>query len=94
MANTTIQLKYSAVTNVPPSLLSGEPAYSNTSQILFMGDGFNVFPIGGKFFTDIINAATPNISSNTLIRRDAAGNFSANTFTANSIIGAIDGGTY
>jgi len=54
MANTVIQLKFSTVTNAPPSLNIGEPAYSYQSNTLFIGtpDGTSAIAIGGKFFLD------------------------------------------
>ena len=54
MANTTIQLKYSLVTANPPSLNIGEPAYSYTSNTLFIGSpaGTGAIAIGGKFYLD------------------------------------------
>ena len=53
MANTVIQLKWSNVTTTPPSLNVAEPAYSNTSHKLFIGDSSgNVIAIGGKFYVD------------------------------------------
>ena len=54
MANTTIQLKYSLVTATPTSLNIGEPAYSYTSNTLFIGSpaGTGAIAIGGKFYLD------------------------------------------
>ena len=54
MANTTIQLKYSLVTANPPSLNIGEPAYSYTSNTLFIGSpaGTGAIAIGGQFYLD------------------------------------------
>jgi hypothetical protein len=53
MANTVIQLKYSSVTNTPPSLNVGEPAYSFSSNTLFIGDSSNnAIAIGGKYYVD------------------------------------------
>jgi hypothetical protein len=54
MANTTIQLKFSTVTAAPTSLNVGEPAYSYTSNTLFIGSpaGTGAIAIGGKFFLD------------------------------------------
>ena len=51
MANTVIQLKYSEVTATPVSLNVAEPAYSNSSGKLFIGDN-NQTPvlIGGKYY--------------------------------------------
>lgn len=54
MANTVIQLKFSTVTNTPVSLNVGEPAYSYSSNTLFIGtpDGTSAIAIGGKSFLD------------------------------------------
>ena len=84
MANTTIQLKYSDVTSTPPSLNTGEPAYSNSSNKLFIGqsDG-SVVAIGGKYYTALIDAATSANTASTIVKRDADNNFTAGTITAN-----------
>ena len=84
MANTTIQLKYSDITNTPPSLNTGEPAYSNTTNKLFIGqsDG-SVVAIGGKYFTALIDAATSANTASTIVKRDANNDFTAGTITAN-----------
>jgi len=54
MANTTIQLKFSTATATPSSLNVAEPAYSYTSNILFIGSpaSTGAIAIGGKFFLD------------------------------------------
>jgi hypothetical protein len=54
MANTTIQLKFSNTTAVPTSLNVAEPAYSYSSNTLFIGspDGTGSLAIGGKFYLD------------------------------------------
>jgi hypothetical protein len=54
MANTVIQLKFSTVTNTPPSLNVAEPAYSYSSNTLFIGtpDSASAIAIGGKFYVD------------------------------------------
>ena len=54
MANTTIQLKYSNTTATPSSLNVAEPAYSYSSNTLFIGspDGLGSLAIGGKFYVD------------------------------------------
>jgi hypothetical protein len=54
MANTTIQLKFSTTTAVPTSLNVAEPAYSYSSNTLFIGspDGTGSLAIGGKFYLD------------------------------------------
>ena len=84
MANTTIQLKYSDITNTPPSLNTGEPAYSNTTNKLFIGqsDG-SVVAIGGKYYTALVDAATSANTASTIVKRDADNNFTAGTITAN-----------
>ena len=84
MANTTIQLKYSDITNTPPSLNTGEPAYSNTTNKLFIGqsDG-SVVAIGGKYFTALVDAATSANTASTIVKRDSNNDFTAGTITAN-----------
>ena len=89
MSNTVIQLKYSNLTSVPPTLNVAEPAYSNVSNKLFIGDGTTVVAIGGKYYTDIIDAKSSANSSNTLVFRDNLGDFSARKITAN-LVGAFD----
>jgi hypothetical protein len=91
MANTVIQLKYSNVTSVPPTLNVAEPAYSNVSNKLFIDDGTGVVAIGGKYYTEIIDAATTAATANTLVLRDADGSASFNVVTANSFSGNIVG---
>ena len=91
MANTVIQLKYSNVTSVPPTLNVAEPAYSNVSNKLFIDDGTGVVAIGGKYYTDIVDAATSADTGSTLVLRDATGNASFNRVTANSFSGNIIG---
>lgn len=78
MANTVLQLKWSEFTSVPPSLNVAEPAYSNVSNKLFIGLSDNsVVAIGGKYYTDIVDAATSSNTSSTLIKRGTDGGFSA-----------------
>ena len=91
MANTVIQLKYSNVTSVPPTLNVAEPAYSNVSNKLWIDDGTGVVAIGGKYYTDIIDAATSADTANTLVLRNAVGSASFNVITANSFSGNIVG---
>jgi hypothetical protein len=54
MANTVIQLKFSTATATPSSLNVAEPAYSYTSNILYIGSpaSTGAIAIGGKFFLD------------------------------------------
>jgi trimeric autotransporter adhesin len=91
MANTVIQLKYSNITSVPPTLNVAEPAYSNVSNKLFIDDGTGVVAIGGKYYTDIIDAATNAATANSLVLRDPTGNASFNRVIANSFSGNIIG---
>jgi hypothetical protein len=76
---------------VPPTLNVAEPAYSNVSNKLFIDDGTGVVAIGGKYYTDIIDAATSADTANTLVLRDATGNASFNSVIANSFSGNIVG---
>jgi hypothetical protein len=41
-----------------------------------------IHAIGGKYFTDIIDAATNANTASTIVKRDASGNFAAGTITA------------
>lgn len=91
MANTVIQLKYSNVTGQPPTLNVAEPAYSSVTGVLWIDDGTGVVPIGGKSYTDKIDAATSAATGNTLVKRDLTGNASFNYLFANNISGNITG---
>jgi hypothetical protein len=91
MSNTVIQLKYSNVTDTPPTLNVAEPAYSNVSNKLWIGDGTSVVAIGGKHYTDQIDAATSEATGNTIVIRDLTGNASFNYITANIVNAQIDG---
>jgi len=83
MANTVIQLKYSEGTATPASLNVAEPAYSNSSNKLFIGlSGNQVIAIGGKYYTDLVDAATDANTVSTIVKRDASGMFSATAVKA------------
>lgn len=83
MANTVIQLKYSLATATPASLNVAEAAYSFSSNKLFIGNNTNgVITIGGKYYTDLVDAATDANTASAIVKRDASGNFSATTITA------------
>jgi hypothetical protein len=83
MANTVIQLKFSEVTATPASLNVAEPAYSNNSNKLFIGlAGNQVIAIGGKYYTDLVDAATDANTVSTIVKRDASGMFSATAVKA------------
>ena len=94
-----IRIKRSAVSGNPATLAAGELAYSslvdngsNGGDRLYIGAGtetngnaVNHVVIGGKYFTDIINAATNSNTASTLVKRDGSGNFSAGTITADLV---------
>jgi hypothetical protein len=84
MANTVIQLKQSTVTDIPPQLNIGEPAYSYTSNTLFIGtaDGLSTVNIGGLFYTTQLDEATDANTASKLVKRDADGSFSATAVRA------------
>jgi hypothetical protein len=83
MANTVIQLKFSEGTATPASLNVAEPAYSNNSNKLFIGlAGNQVIAIGGKYYTDLVDAATDANTVSTIVKRDASGMFSATAVKA------------
>jgi len=88
MSNTVIQLKYSTVTATPSTLNVAEPAYSYTSNTLFIGSpaGTGSIAIGGKFYIDqqrlIYNHANAafnaaNNASDLWVRNQANGAFIA-----------------
>lgn len=78
MSNTVIQLKWSEVTSTPVTLNVAEPAYSNNSNKLFIGlAGNQVIAIGGKYYTDLVDAATSSNTVSTIVKRDSAGGFAA-----------------
>ena len=99
---TTIQIKRSANVAAPSTtdLLEGELAYSYDKSN--NGDGAKLYvevqdasgneyihTIGGKYYTSKVDAATSANTASTIVSRDALGNFTANTITANSFIGDI-----
>jgi hypothetical protein len=95
MANTVIQLKYSTVTATPTSLNVAEPAYSYTSNTLFIGSpaGTGAIAIGGKFYLDqqqdIYNTANAAfIAANTGSAAAAAFNQANAAFIAANSAGA------
>ena len=100
-----IRIKRSSVAGNPTTLAAGELAYSalpdngsNGGERLYIGIGTetngnaaNHYVVGGKYFTDSIDAATSANTANTIIKRDANGDFAAGTITATRFSGAIDG---
>jgi hypothetical protein len=92
MANTVIQLKYSTVNNIPASLNVGEPAYSFTSDRLFIGNATTgVITIGGKRYVDLIEANTSAAQPGTIVVRDLQGSAAFNVVTADAFVGPIQG---
>ena len=92
---TTIQIKRSANVAAPVvgDLLEGELAYSQDASnsgagaklyIESLDSGSNpvIQAIGGKYYTALLDAATNANTVSTLVKRDASGNFSAGTITA------------
>ena len=96
----TILIKRSSGTAVPTSLANGELAYSSSSDKLFVGrpggGTGDIDAIGGKYYTDIITAATAANTASKLVLRDGSGNFVAGTITANltgNVTGNVTGNT-
>lgn len=91
-----LRIKRSEVGGNPAVLAAGELAYSgltdngaNGGDRLYIGMGtetngnaVNHIIIGGKRYTDMIDAATNASTASTLVKRDSSGNFSAGVITA------------
>jgi hypothetical protein len=92
-----LRIKRSEVSGNPATLGAGELAYSaladtgaNGGDRLYIGMGVetngnavNHIIVGGKRYTDMIDAATNANTASTLVKRDSSGNFTAGTVTAN-----------
>ena len=96
----TILIKRSTNTATPTSLSNGELAYSAQSNKLFIGrpggGSGDIDAIGGKYYTDIITAATASNTAGKLVLRDGSGNFAAGTITATfsgNLTGNVTGNT-
>ena len=91
----TILIKRSTSTATPTALSNGELAYSADSDKLFIGrpggGSGDIDAIGGKYYTDIITAATAANTAGKLVLRDGSGNFASNVITANSFVGPLTG---
>jgi hypothetical protein len=93
----TILIKRSTSTAAPTALSNGELAYSHVSGTgkLYIGrpggGSGDIDAIGGKYYTDIITAATAANTAGKLVLRDGSGNFSSNVITANSFVGPLTG---
>lgn len=92
MANTVIQLKYSTINANPSTLNVGEPAYSFTSDKLFIGNAATgVLTIGGKRYVDLIEANTAFAVPGTIVVRSTDGSAAFNIVSANAFVGPIEG---
>ena len=92
-----LRIKRSEVSGNPAVLGAGELAYSgladngsNGGDRLYIGMGtetagnaVNHVIIGGKRYTDLVDAATNANTASTIVRRDASGNFAATMITSN-----------
>ena len=93
----TILIKRSTSTAAPTALSNGELAYSHVSGSgkLYIGrpggGSGDIDAIGGKYYTDIITAATAANTAGKLVLRDGSGNFASNVITANSFVGPLTG---
>lgn len=93
--SSSIKIKRSDVSGNPAVLGAGELAYSslpdngsNGGDRLYIGTGVetngnavNHIIIGGKRYTDLVDAATHLATANTLVRRDSNGSIAVNTVT-------------
>lgn len=98
-----LRIKRSEVSGNPAVLGAGELAYSaladngsNGGDRLYIGMGtetagnaVNHVVIGGKYFTDMITAATSAATPSTLVKRDASGNITVGSITG-SVVGNAD----
>lgn len=92
-----LRIKRSEVSGNPSVLGAGELAYSgltdngsNGGDRLYIGMGtetagnaVNHVIVGGKRYTDLVDAATNANTASTIVRRDASGNFAATMITSN-----------
>lgn len=92
---TTIQIKRSTGSSAPTTtdLVEGELAYAEDRTgdgaaaklyIESVDSGSNqvIHAIGGKFYTDAVDAATNLNTASAIVKRDGSGNFTAGTITA------------
>ena len=87
-SNTVIQILRSYANTAPQTLVDGEIAYSFVSNTMFIGNTTNnVIKIGGEYYVKILDDATRENTSNTLVFRDESG-------SANLILDLIDGGGF
>ena len=100
---TTIQIKRSTGSSAPAAsdLVEGELAYaedrsgSGASAKLYVssidsGGNEAIQAIGGKYYTDLVDAATNANTASTLVKRDSSGNIIVGTVTG-ALTGAVTG---
>jgi hypothetical protein len=102
----TIQIKRGSTAAAPTTsdLLVGELAYAMDTSNDGAGSklyiestnsgGAGIHAIGGKYYTDLVDAATNARTASTIVKRDSSGNFSAGTITANltgNVTGDVSG---
>ena len=92
--STIIQIKRSSGSAAPSTsdLLEGEMAYAQDASgnganaVLYIesmeGGSATIQAVGGKKYTAAVDAATDANTASTIVKRDASGNFSAGTITA------------
>jgi hypothetical protein len=93
--STIIQIKRSSGSSAPSTsdLLEGELAYAEDAsnngagaklyiESVNSSGGAVIEAIGGKFYTSAIDSATNAATANTIVKRNASGNFSAGMITA------------
>lgn len=106
---TTIQIKRSTGSAAPSAsdLVEGELAYaedrsgSGASAKLYVSSidssgNEAIQAIGGKYYTDLVDAATNANTASTIVKRDGSGNIAAGTVTADltgDVTGSIAGAT-
>ena len=84
----TIKIKRSTNNAAPTTLENAELAYSSDSNKLFIGrpggSTSDVDAIGGKYYTDMLAAATSANTASTIVKRDASNQINATTFSNGS----------
>jgi len=75
-----------SITTTTPAVTIDNTDASNPSFSIADADGTNPGLLTSAFFTDLTNATSLNVA-NTIVERDAGGNFTADTITASVIAG-------
>ena len=95
ISNTSILIKRSSANTNPTTLKSGELAYSYLSNTLYFGTvgGNGTMNVGGQFYTSQVDAATNLATPNTIVKRDASGNFQGNVSGSSTTANALSAQT-